>query len=123
MDRGRQEASVGGPCYAGGGEAGQVGRGSARRRGGTPERTDPLHPPPPYTLKKCAPYFPLERTTPERSRPSKCEKLYGICTVKSVRVLLVRVVNGPGPGRFIFKVPTKSGFTVLRIGFFAFRSA
>ena len=26
-------------------------------RGGTPRRTDPLPPPPPYTPKKCAPNF------------------------------------------------------------------
>ena len=112
MDRGRQEASVVGPCYAGGARRVRSAGGRPGGGGAPPSVRIRCTHPPPYTLKKCAPYFPLERTTPERSRPSKCEKLYGICTVKSVRVLLVRVVNGPGPGRFIFKVPTKSPFSV-----------
>jgi hypothetical protein len=40
--------------------------GSSPRGGAGAERTDPLHPPPPYTLKKCAPYFSIGRSTPSR---------------------------------------------------------
>lgn len=68
MDRGREAASVGGPWYAGGVGSVESAAGSVSRRGGHPERTDPLHPPPPiYPQKMRMVFF---QATPEQRKQS-----------------------------------------------------